>query len=62
MIIIFSLFLDIAPRVEVMFNIGPMASQWPLFPWPQDGPIENIIINREPYLRDSLSYLIFSWC
>ena len=28
MIIIFNAFLDLAPRVEVIFNMGPIASHW----------------------------------
>ena len=78
MIINFNLFLDLAPCVEIIFKISPMASQWPQSPWPLDGPIrlcsayiksrdpllkldfENISITREPYIGNSLSYLIFS--
>ena len=45
---IFNVFLDLAPGVEVIFNIGPTASQWPQSPWPLDGPIRLRSITNEP--------------
>ena len=56
----FNLFLDLAPCVQVSFNIGPMALQWPRSQWPLDGPIRLRSINsqpRDPVLKLELKIL-----
>ena len=50
MIIIFNEVLDLAPPVELIFNMGLMASQWPQSLWPPDEPIGLRCINN--YQRD----------
>ena len=46
MIIIFNEVLDLAPPVELIFNMGLMASQWPQSLWPPDEPIGLRCINN----------------
>ena len=52
MIIIFSVFLDLAPCVEIIFNIGPLASHCLQSPWPLNGPIGLRFIDRELTQQD----------
>ena len=60
MVIIFNVFLDLAPCAEVIFNISPMASQWPQSPRPLNGPIGLRSVNnwpRDPVLKLELKIL-----
>lgn len=46
MIIIFDVFLDLAPSVKVIFNIALMTSQWSQSPWSPNRPIGLRSINN----------------
>ena len=48
MIIIFKVFLALALRAEVIFDIGPIASLRPQHPWPLNGAIGLRSINNKP--------------